>query len=105
VAPGELQKQWRQNGRNYFHYVQTSPGLYIPVGMISAKFMAFHDTVQLDHMVNIDILYDPRHSQISKGLPMLIRTGCIILIQFTVHILLKIFGWPKLPFMVHGKRL
>ena len=62
VAPGELQNQWKQNGRNYFHYVQTPPGLYIPVGMISAKFVTFHDTAQLDHMVNIDILYDPQQN-------------------------------------------
>ena len=61
VAPGDLQKQWQQNGRHYFHYVRTQPGLYLPVAMLSAKLTKFHDTVQLDHPVNIDIYYHPDH--------------------------------------------
>jgi ABC-2 type transport system permease protein len=62
VAPGELQQQWQQNGRNYFHYVRTQPGLYQPVAMVSARYRKVHDTVQLmDHSVNIDIYYHPGH--------------------------------------------
>ncbi|HTE02028.1 MAG TPA: hypothetical protein VK668_22220 [Mucilaginibacter sp.] len=61
IAPGELQGQWKQNGRNYFHYVQTQPGMYAPFGMLSAKYAVFHDSVQLDHKVNINIYYHPDH--------------------------------------------
>jgi ABC-2 type transport system permease protein len=62
IAPGELQKQWQQNGRNYYHYTQTKPGLYAPVAIISARFAVLHDSVQLDHKVNIDIYYHPDHN-------------------------------------------
>ncbi len=62
IAPGELQKQWKQNGRNYFHYIQTQPGLYAPVGIISEKLAVLHDSVQLDHKVNINIYYHPEHN-------------------------------------------
>ncbi len=62
IAPGELKKQWQQNGRNYFHYVQTQPGLYAPVGILSARFAVLHDSVQLDHKVNINIYYHPKHN-------------------------------------------
>ncbi len=62
IAPGELVKQWQQSGRNYFHFVQTQPGLYSPFGIVSAKFDVFRDTVQLDHTVNIGIYHDPRHN-------------------------------------------
>jgi ABC-2 type transport system permease protein len=62
IAPGELQKQWKQNGRNYFHYVQTKPGMYVPVGILSARYAVLHDSVHLDHPVNIDIYYHPDHN-------------------------------------------
>ncbi len=62
IAPGELEKQWKQNGRNYFHYVQTKPDMYVPVGVLSAKYAVLHDSVQLDHPVNIDIYYHPDHN-------------------------------------------
>ncbi len=62
IAPGELQKQWQQNGRNYFHYVQTQPGLYAPTGILSSRFAVLHDSVQLDHKVNINIYYHPKHN-------------------------------------------
>jgi ABC-2 type transport system permease protein len=62
VASGELQKQWKQNGRNYFHYVQTGPGMYAPTGMLSARYAVLHDSVQLDHPVAINIYYHPAHN-------------------------------------------
>ncbi|MDB5133571.1 MAG: family transporter protein [Mucilaginibacter sp.] len=61
IASGELQKQWKQNGRNYYHYVQTNPGMYAPIGILSARYAKLHDSVQLDHPVNIDIYYHPDH--------------------------------------------
>ena len=63
IAPGSLEKQWRQNGRNYFHYTQSGPGLYMPIGILSAKFALLHDTVQLsNHPVDISINYHPQHN-------------------------------------------
>ena len=61
VAPGELLREWQQDGRHYFHYVRSQPGLYLPVAMLSARLSKVHDTVQLDHPVNIDIYYHPEH--------------------------------------------
>jgi len=62
VAPGYLQRQWTQNGRNYFHYVQTQPGLYQPIAIVSARYATFTDSVQLDHKVYIHLFYDPAHN-------------------------------------------
>ncbi|MDB5024172.1 MAG: family transporter protein [Mucilaginibacter sp.] len=62
IAPGHLKKQWKQNGRNYFRYEQTQPGMYAPVGILSARFAVLHDSLQLDHKVNIDIFYHPEHN-------------------------------------------
>lgn len=62
VAPGELQREWwQQDGRHYFHYVRTQPGLYLPVALLSARLSKVHDTVRLDHPVDIDIYYHPDH--------------------------------------------
>lgn len=62
IAPGELQQQWKQQGRNYFHYVQTQPGMYVPVAIVSARYAVLHDTVQAGHAININIYYHPDHS-------------------------------------------
>jgi ABC-2 type transport system permease protein len=62
LASGELQKQWRQNGRNYFHYIQNQPGLYPPIAAVGAKYAIVKDSVQLDHKVNISIYYQPKHN-------------------------------------------
>lgn len=61
LAPGKLIKQWTQNGRNYFHYSQTDPGLYMPMRILSARYAVLRDTVQLHHPVNIAIYYHPQH--------------------------------------------
>ena len=62
LAPGELEKQWRNDGRNYFHFVQNAPGLYPPIAILSAKYTVTRDTVQLDHPVNVGIYYYPGHN-------------------------------------------
>jgi hypothetical protein len=62
IAPGELVKRWRQDGRNYFHYVQDKPGMYMPMGIISARLALKKATVQLDHKVNIEVYYNPAHN-------------------------------------------
>jgi len=62
VSSGELQKQWKQNGRNYFHFVQNQPGLYGPLAAAGAKYAVASDSVQLGHKVNIKIYYQPGHN-------------------------------------------
>jgi ABC-2 type transport system permease protein len=62
IGPGDLQEQWKKDGRNYFHYVQNQPGLYNPTGIISARYAVRKDSVLLDHTVNINIFFDPDHN-------------------------------------------
>ncbi|MEO6964100.1 MAG: hypothetical protein ABIY90_19180, partial [Puia sp.] len=62
VAPGELTGQWQQDGREYFHFVQNQPGLYAPIGILSAKYKELNDSVQLDHTIGISIYYHPEHN-------------------------------------------
>jgi len=62
LAPGELQRQWQQEGRNYFHFVQTAGGFYPPLAILSARYKIARDTVQLDHPVQIGIYYHPEHN-------------------------------------------
>ncbi len=64
IAPGILQKQWQQNGRSYFHYVQNQPGMYSPFGIISARYADLKDSITLanGHKVNINIYHHPQHS-------------------------------------------
>ncbi len=63
IAPGELRKQWKANGRNYFHYVQDDPGMYPPFGIISARYRVVHDLVQIHDGKNVavNIYYHPQH--------------------------------------------
>jgi hypothetical protein len=61
ITHGDLVRQWKKNGRNYFHYVQNKPGMYNPFGILSARYSNRKDGVMLDHKVNIDIYYDPQH--------------------------------------------
>lgn len=61
VTHGDLVKQWKEKGRNCFHYVQNKPGMYVPLGILSARYSDRKDSVMLGHKVNIDIYYDPLH--------------------------------------------
>ncbi|WP_295794158.1 hypothetical protein [Mucilaginibacter sp.] len=63
VAPGELVKQWKEKGRNYFHYVQDKPGMYGPFGILSARYADLHKTINVGHPVDVDIYYHPAHGQ------------------------------------------
>ena len=62
VSSGRLQKQWKQNGRNYFHYVQNQPGMYVPLAAVGARYAEMHDSIQLDHKINLGIYYSPDHN-------------------------------------------
>jgi ABC-2 type transport system permease protein len=62
IAPGRLEGQWKKDGRNYFHYVQTQPGMYVPIAIVSGKYATLTDSIQLDHKVYIHLFYDPVHN-------------------------------------------
>lgn len=57
VAPGYLQREWRQNGRHYFHYKMDAPILDF-YSWLSADYK-----VRRDHWkdVAIEIYYDEKH--------------------------------------------
>jgi ABC-2 type transport system permease protein len=58
VAPGVLQKEWRQAGRRYFHYKAEAPILpYISIN--SARYEVARDRW---NDVALEIYYDPKHS-------------------------------------------
>jgi ABC-type transport system involved in multi-copper enzyme maturation permease subunit len=63
VAPGRLLKEWTAGGRHYFHYVQTAPGVYMPLAIASARYSLLKDTVQLapGRTVDITIFYHHTH--------------------------------------------
>jgi aminopeptidase N len=57
VAPGILQKEWRQGGRRYFHYKAEAPILpYISIN--SARYEVARDRW---NDVALEIYYDPKH--------------------------------------------
>jgi ABC-2 type transport system permease protein len=64
IAPGYLTKQWKQNGRNYYHYVQKDPHIVLFYDVLSARYAVDHDAVTLYNKqpVNIDIYYHAEHS-------------------------------------------
>jgi ABC-2 type transport system permease protein len=42
VGQGRLEKEWRQNGRHYFHYVDQTPGIYPSMANLSAPYQSRH---------------------------------------------------------------
>jgi hypothetical protein len=65
VGPGTLEKQWKENGRNYFKYSCTSRGIYTSPGVLSARYAVVHDSVEVEdnRSINIDLYYHPAHFQ------------------------------------------
>ena len=57
LAPGYLQKEWTENGRRYFHYVQDTPILDF-FSFQSARYKVARDKW---HDVNLEVYYDPQH--------------------------------------------
>lgn len=69
IAPGTLAGTWRRGNRNFFHYVQTNPGMYNPFGVISARYAVARDSVALDsgREVGIGIYYNaPQNSNVHR---------------------------------------
>jgi hypothetical protein len=63
IAPGYLQKEWTENGRRYFHYVQDSPIDYF-FNIVSAKYEVMRDAVTITggQKVNMEIFYHKNHA-------------------------------------------
>ncbi len=61
VGQGALVGQWKEGGRNYFHYVLDHPGSYPPIAVLSARYAVAVDSIQLDHKIYIKIYYHPAH--------------------------------------------
>jgi len=60
IASGILEKQWKENGRNYFHYKQ--PGLYGPLVIMSARYNEYSDSVSVnDKSIQVNVYYQPEH--------------------------------------------
>lgn len=60
VTQGTLENKWRQNGRNYYHYVQKTPG-YPPVSIVSARYSTWYDSITLENgkRIGIELYYHP----------------------------------------------
>ena len=64
VAPGEFEKSWKENGRNYFHYVQNSPYICPPFNILSGRYKILQDTVHISSskLITVRLYYNPTHS-------------------------------------------
>lgn len=64
LAPGTLEKQWVENGRNYYHYVSNPQGVYSGIGFASARYAVLKDTVALQKQqpVSVELYYQPEHN-------------------------------------------
>ena len=64
IAPGNLEKQWKQDGRNYYHYVSNGQGVYTGIGIASARYATLKDTVLLSNHqpIGIELYYQPEHN-------------------------------------------
>jgi ABC-2 type transport system permease protein len=62
VAPGYLQREWEENGRRYFHYIQDTP-IQAFFTFVSAEYEVLKDVATLPdgQKVNIEIFYDAKH--------------------------------------------
>jgi ABC-type transport system involved in multi-copper enzyme maturation permease subunit len=62
VAPGYIQKEWEENGRKYYHYVQDTP-IQAFFNIVSARYDVHADKVTLPsgQEVAIEIFFHPGH--------------------------------------------
>ncbi|MES1219791.1 MAG: hypothetical protein ABUT20_30100 [Bacteroidota bacterium] len=61
LFPGVLKKQWTTGNRSYFQYINNPPGMYMPAGIISARYAVAADTVQTTRTIPVRIYYHPEH--------------------------------------------
>lgn len=64
IAPGNLEKQWKENRRNYYRYISGPQGTYSGLGIASARYALRRDTVQLNNQppVSVELYYQPEHN-------------------------------------------
>ncbi|WP_323756007.1 ABC transporter permease/M1 family aminopeptidase [Roseivirga sp.] len=62
IAPGYLQREWVENGRRYFHYIQDTP-IQAFFNIVSAKYDVLKSEQELPNgeKVNIEIFYHSDH--------------------------------------------
>ena len=72
VAPGYLQKQWKKNGRSYYHYKMDQPieNFYT---IVSARYEVMRDSVTIDDhgkakKIDLAIYYDKKHQYNLKSM-------------------------------------
>jgi ABC-2 type transport system permease protein len=76
-ASGRLEKEWTEGGRHFYHFHQTSPGLYPPAIIASARYAQWKDTVTLYNgkLVQMEIDYHPEHAMNLKHFQDALRDG------------------------------
>lgn len=78
LAPGYLQKEWIEDGRRYFHYVQDTPILDF-FSFQSARYQVAREKW---HGVNLEIYYDPQHPY---NVPRMFKAMRLSLDYYTQH--------------------
>jgi aminopeptidase N len=58
IAPGSLRREWKKNGRNYFHYELDHPSLNF-YSFMSARFQV---KKKLYKGISLEVYYDARHA-------------------------------------------
>lgn len=68
IAPGYLQKKWKQNGRNYYHYIQNAPPVDLFFDVVSAKYDVIKEETKLynSQKVSLELYYHPEHKVNTK---------------------------------------
>jgi hypothetical protein len=59
IAPGSLKREWKEDGRNYYHYVVDHPSQYF-CSFISADYEVYRRSW---NGIDIEIYYDEKHGQ------------------------------------------
>ena len=96
VAPGVLQKEWRQEGRRYFHYKAEEP-ILPNLSFCSARYEVARDRW---NDVALEIYYDPKHpfniaammETAKRGLEYVFHRVCAVPVLVSPHP-----GVPALP--------
>lgn len=58
IAPGSLRRQWKENGRNYFHYELDHPSLNF-YSFMSARYKV---KKRMHKGISLEVYYDARHA-------------------------------------------
>ncbi|SDD97609.1 hypothetical protein SAMN05216464_103216 [Mucilaginibacter pineti] len=63
VAPGCLQKAWKKDGRNYYHYIQDKPKVDLFFDIVSARYLTKFDSVTMfnGQKVKLELYFHHAH--------------------------------------------